>query len=105
VISVGVVGGMEGPLRKRDSPPFMSFAAQGIGEVAREDDPSGNHFAGNAPGPVNEVSGVTACCSVLLVWLSRSTGIRLPGSWESPLPSESGRTSKSKFEGNWSMAE
>lgn len=84
-----------------------SSAAQGIGEMAREDDPSGNHFAGNAPfllfatpDPANEVSGVTACSSALLVRLSFTTGIRLPKSWESQVASESGGTSKSKFEGN-----
>ncbi|KAK3689230.1 hypothetical protein B0T22DRAFT_536202 [Podospora appendiculata] len=44
--------------------------------------------------PLNEVSGVTDCCSALLNWLPRpsaieaqlaSDGIKLPKSWESPV--------------------
>ncbi len=65
-------------------------------------------------GSLNEVPGVTACCSALFDWLPRSSGteaqlasdcIKLPKSWESPVASENGGTSKFKSDGNRSMAE
>lgn len=53
--------------------------------------------------PLNEVSGVTACCSTTLDWLSRSPAeaeqapdcIGFPKSWESPVASKRGGTSES----------
>ncbi|KAK3391219.1 hypothetical protein B0H63DRAFT_133569 [Podospora didyma] len=54
--------------------------------------------------PLNEVSGVTACCSAIIDWLSCSPAeaeqaadcIRFRTPWESPVASESGGTSESK---------
>ncbi len=63
-------------------------------------------------GLLNEVPGVTPCCSALLDWLPRSSGIeaqlasdciKFPKSWESPVASESGGAFNS--DGNLLMAE